>query len=135
MLAAKNMNATKQIIFWDKINLKNESHFRWLFKEVKEKPSVFRNILQGTVHQLTENNEPENVVFTLDNLMELEFKAWLCICEHEYLKLVNVTLFEKMIDHNLIYNHDPFACQELINSGILMINLTVLRLFIDGRNS
>ena len=95
MLAAKNMNATKQIIFWDKINLKNESHLRWLLNEVKEKPSVFRNILQGTVHQLTENNESENVVFTLDNLMQLEFKAWLCICEHEYLKLVNVTLFEK----------------------------------------
>ena len=67
--------------------------------------------------------------------MELEFKAWLCICEHEYLKLVNVTLFEQIIDHNLIYDHDSFGCQELINSGILLINLAVLKLFIDDRNS
>ena len=61
-----------------------------------------------------ENNESESVVFTLDNFMKLEFKAWLCICEHEYLKLVNVTLFEKIIDHNLIYDHDSFVCQEFI---------------------
>ena len=61
------MNPTKRNIFWDKINLKNESHVRWLFNEVKDKPSVFLNILRGTVHQLTENNESENVVFTLDD--------------------------------------------------------------------
>ena len=67
--------------------------------------------------------------------MELEFKAWLCICEHEYLKLVNVTLFEKLIDHNLIYNHDAFVIQEIINSGLLLIILSVLKLFIDDRNS
>ena len=91
--------------------------------------------LQGTIHQLTENNESENIVFTLDNLMELEFKAWLCICEHEYLKLVNVTLFEKLVDHNLIYNHDAFAIQEIINSGLLLIILSVLKLFFDDRNS
>ena len=104
-------------------------HMRWLFNEVKAKPSIFQNILQGTIHQLTENNESENVVFTLDNLMELEFKAWLCICEHEYKELGNITLFEKMIDHNLIYDHALFSCQELINSGILMINLAVLKLY------
>ena len=98
MLDAKNMNATKQNIFWDKIDLKNKSQMRWLFNQVKEKPSVFLNTLQGTVQQLTENNESESVVFTLDNFMELEFKAWLCICEHEYLKLVNATLFEQIID-------------------------------------
>ena len=40
-----------------------------------------------------------------------------------------------MIDHNLIYDHDSAVCQELINSGILMINLAVLKLFIDDRNS
>ena len=67
--------------------------------------------------------------------MNLEFKSWLCICEHEYLKLVKVTLFEKMIDHNLIYDHNLFACQELINSGRLMINQAILKLFIDDRNS
>ena len=60
--------------------------------------------------------------------MELEFKIWLYICKPEYLKLVNVTFFEKMIDHNLIYDHDSFVCQELINSGMLMINLAVLKL-------
>ena len=122
------MNATRQIIFWNKINLKYESHLRWLFDWVKEKPSVFRNTLRGTVRQFTRNNESENVMFTLDNLMELEFKIWLYICKPEYLKLVNVTFFEKMIDHNLIYDHDSFVCQELINSGMLMINLAVLKL-------
>ena len=77
MLAAKNMNATKQIIFWDKIDLKNKSQMRWFLNEVKEKPSLFLNILHGTVLQLTENNESESVVFTLDNSMELELKACL----------------------------------------------------------
>ena len=67
-------------------------------------------------------------MFTLDNLMELEFKIWLYICKPEYLKLVNVTFFEKMIDHNLIYDHESFICQELIISGMLMINLTISKL-------
>ena len=67
--------------------------------------------------------------------MDLEFKSWLCICEHEYLKLVKVTLFEKVIEHNLIYDHNIFVCQELICSGMLRINLAILKLFIDDRNS
>jgi len=46
-----------------------------------------------------------------------------------------VTLFEKIIDHNSINNHDLFVCQEFINSGILLINLAVLKLFVDDRNS
>ena len=61
--------------------------------------------------------------------MDIEFKSWLCICEHQYLKLVKVTLFEKVIDHNLIYDHNTFAYQQLIYSGI------ILKLFIDDRNS
>ena len=44
-------------------------------------------------------------------------------------------LFEKVIDHNLIYDHNLFVCQELINSGMLLINLPILKLFIDDRNS
>jgi len=67
--------------------------------------------------------------------MELEFRSWLCICEHEFLKLLHVSLFEKLIDHNLIYDHDSIVCQELINSGILNINLAVFKLFIGDRNS
>ena len=67
--------------------------------------------------------------------MDLECKSWLCICEHEYLKLVKVTLFEKVINHNLIYDHNLFICQELINSRILMIILAILKLFINDRNS
>ena len=122
------MNATRQIIFWNNINLKYESHLRWLFDWVKEKPSVFRNTLRGTVCQLTRNNVSENVMFTLDSVMELEFKIWLYICKPEYLKLVNVTFFEKMIDHNLIYDHESLICQELIISGMLMINLTISKL-------
>ena len=92
-------------------------------------------IIQGTTEQLTEHNESESVVFSLEEFIDLEFKSWLCICENEYLKLVKVTLFEKVIDHNLIYDHMLFVCQELINSGILMINLAILKLFIDDRNS
>ena len=67
--------------------------------------------------------------------MDLEFKSWLCICEHEYLKLVKVTLFEKVIDYNLIYDHNTFAYQELIYSGMIRINLAILKLFIDDINS
>ena len=67
--------------------------------------------------------------------MELEFRSWLCVCEHEFLKLLHVSLFEKRIDHNLIYDHDSIVCQELINSGILNINLAVFKLFIGDRNS
>ena len=57
--------------------------------------------------------------------------------KHEFLKLVyvHVSLFEKLIDHNLIYDHDTFAIQEIINSGLLLIILSVLKLFIDDRNS
>jgi len=40
-----------------------------------------------------------------------------------------------MIDHNLIYDHDSFVIQEIINSGMLMIILAILKLFIDDRNS
>ena len=47
MLAAKNMNATRQIIFWDKINLKYESHLRWLFDWVKEKAICFSKHSSG----------------------------------------------------------------------------------------
>ena len=77
----------------------------------------------------------ESVIFTLNDFMDLEFKSWLCICEHEYLKLVKVTLFEKLMDQNLIYDHNIFVCQELICSGILRINLAIFKLFIDDRNS
>ena len=51
-------------------------------------------------------------MFSLEDFMELEFKSWLCICEHEYLKLVHVTLFEEVIDLNVIFDHDRFTCQE-----------------------
>ena len=67
--------------------------------------------------------------------MELEFKSWLCIHEHEYFNLLKATLFEKIADHSLIYDHDLFVCQELINSEILLINLAVLKLFIEDINS
>ena len=77
----------------------------------------------------------ESVVFSLEDFMDLEFKSWLCICEYEYLKLEKVTLFEKVIDYNLIYDHDLFVCQELINSGMLLINLAILKLFIADRIS
>ena len=67
--------------------------------------------------------------------MDLEFKSWLCICEHEYIKLVKATLSEKVIDHNLICDHNTFAYQALIYSGMIRINLAILKFFIDDRNS
>ena len=76
----------------------------------------------------------QNVYYSRDDFMELEFKSWLCICEHEYLKLVQVTLFEKVIDHNLIFDHNVFAYQELINSGMMVINLAIMKSFADDRN-
>ena len=107
----------------------------WLFNWCKQKPTILLNIIHGTIKQLTENNESDSVLFSSEEFMDLEFKSWLCICENEYLKLVKVTLFEKLIDHNLIYDHNKFVCQELINSGMLLINLDILKSFIDDRNS
>ena len=135
MLAVKNMNSTKRNIFWQDIDLKNKSHLIWFFNWCKDKPTILLNIIHGTVQQLTGNNESEHVLFTLTDFMELEFRSWLCICEHEFLKLLHASLFEKLIDHNLIYDHDSIVCQELINSGILNINLAVFKLFIGDRNS
>ena len=135
MLASKNMNARSQLIFWDNINLKNKSDVVWLFNWCKKKPKIFLNIIHGTVQQLTENNESDTVIFSLKDFMELEFKFWLCNCEHEYLKLVKVTLFENLVEHNVIYDHNIFACQELIYSEILRITVVILKLFIDERNS
>ena len=48
---------------------------------------------------------------------------------------MTVTLFEKVIEHNLIYDHNTFAYQELIYSGMLRINLAILKFFIYDRNS
>ena len=135
MLASKNMNARSQLIFWDKINLKNKSDVTWLFNWCKNKPTIFLNIIHGTIQLLTESNESDSVIFSLKEFMDLEFKSWLCICEHEYLKLMKVTLFEKVMDHNMIYDHNIFVCQELIYSGMLRINIAILKLFIDDRNS
>ena len=63
----------------------------------KKKPTIFLNIIHGRIQQLNENNESEfeSVIFSLEDFLNLELKSWLCICEHEYLKLVKVTLFEK----------------------------------------
>ena len=135
MLAIKNMNANAQNIFWDTIDLKDKSQLEWLFNWCKREPTIVLNIIRGTIKQLTENDESESVMFSLEELLELQFKSWLCICENEYLKLVKVTLFEKLIDHNLIYDHNLFVCQELINSGMMLINLEILKAFIDDRNS
>ena len=129
------MNSTKRNIFWRDIDLKNKSHLIWLFNWCKDKPTVFLSIVHGTIQQLTENNESESVLFTLTDFMELEFRSWLCFCEHEFLKFLHVNLFEQLIDHNLIYDHDFIVCQELINSGILNIHLAVFNLFIGDRNS
>ena len=93
MLAAKNMNAKAQLIFWDKINLKNNKDVTWLFNWCKKKPTILLNVIRQTIKQLTENNESDSVLFSSEEFMDLEFKSWLCICGNEYLKLVKVALF------------------------------------------
>ena len=35
----------------------------------------------------------------------------------------------------MIYDHNIFVCQELVYSGMLRINVAILKLFIDDRNS
>ena len=117
-----------------KVNLKNEADVKWLLIWCRRRPTIFLNIIKGTIQQLTENNESECVLFSLDDFMELEFKSWLCICEHEYLKLVQVTLFDEVIDRNLMFDHNLFTCQELIKSGMFVINLAILKSFVDDRN-
>ena len=107
----------------------------WLFNWCKNKPTISLKIIHGTTLLLTKSNESKSVIFSLKEFMDLEFKSWLCICEHEYLKLMKVTLFKKVIDHNMIYDHNIFVCQELIYSGMLRINIAILKLFINDRNS
>ena len=89
----------------------------------------------GQYNYLQKNNESESVIFSLKEFMDLELKSWLCICEHEYLQRIKVTIFEKIIDHNMIYDRNIFVCHELIYSGMLRINIAILKLFINDRNS
>ena len=63
MLAAKNMNANLQIMFWEKVDLKNKSDVIWLINWCKGKPTIFLNIIHRTIQQLMENNESESVFF------------------------------------------------------------------------
>ena len=88
------MNANAQNIFWDKIDLKNKSHLKWFFNWCKLKPTILLKIIQGTIEKLTDYNESESVMVSLEEFMDFEFKSWLCICEND-LKLVKVPLFEK----------------------------------------
>ena len=115
MLAVKNMNEVKISTFWEKVDLKSESHVQWLKNWCKRKPKVFLNILNGMIKQISESSE-ESVWFTLADFLTLEFKSWLCICEPEYLKFVNMILFDKLIEHNLINDHGFDAILELIRS-------------------
>ena len=68
-------------------------------------PKVFLNILNGTIKQISEESSEESVWFTLEDFLTLEFKSWLCICEHECLKIVNIVLFDALTEHNLINDH------------------------------
>ena len=88
----------------------------------KKKPKVFLNILNGTIKQISEDSSEESAWFTLEDFLTLEFKSWLCICEHEYLKFVNIILSYKLIEHNLINGHGFDAILELIGSGMLKVN-------------
>ena len=35
----------------------------------------------------------------------------------------------------MVFDHDLFTCQELINSGMIVINLAIKKSFVDDRNS
>ena len=61
MLAAKNMNSNAQNIQWEKIDLKNKSHLKWLINWCKQKQTILLNIIYGTIQQQTINNESESV--------------------------------------------------------------------------
>ena len=91
MLAAKNMNANKQTIFCEKVDLKNESDVKWLHTWSKRRPTIFLNIIQGTIQQLTENNESDLLYFLWMILWNWNLNHGL-----QCLKLVNVTLFENL---------------------------------------
>ena len=54
--------------------------------------------------------------------------------QDEYLKFVNIILFDKLIEFNLINDHGFDAILELIRSGMLKINLGILKDFINDRN-
>ena len=107
----------------------------WLIHWCKEKPTVFLNIINGSIKQLTEDNDRESVRFLLEDFISLKFKSRLCICKHEYLKLNIVTLFNKLIEHNFINKHDFYLCLELIGPGTLKSNMSIVKLFINNINS
>ena len=90
----------------------------------KNKPNFFKYVIKGTIIHLTEDNNEESVFFTLNDFMNLEFQFWLCDCEHVYIKLIKVALFDKLIDHNLINEHNSYVYLELIRSGMYKINTT-----------
>ena len=50
--------------FWREIDLKNNSYVIWLFNWCKQKPSIFQNIVHGTVQLLTKSNESELVIIS-----------------------------------------------------------------------
>ena len=83
MLAAKNMNANKQTIFWEKVNLKNEADVKWLLTWCRRRPTIFLNIIKGTIQQLTENNESKFVILsgwfygTGIQIMALHLRTWI----------------------------------------------------------
>ena len=105
MFAAKTININERSIFWEKVDLQEESNVKWFNNWSKSKPPVFLNILRVTIQQLTEDTEDESIWFSLEDFINLELKSWLCICEHEYLKLIHITLFHKLTEHNLINHH------------------------------
>ena len=52
-LASKNMNAHSQTIFWDKIDIKNNSDVTWLFNWCKKKnPTIFLISFMGQYNNL-----------------------------------------------------------------------------------
>ena len=73
------MNARSHLTFWEKIDLKNKSDVIRLFNWCKQKPTIFLNIIQGTVQLPTECNESESVIFSLKDFMDLEFKSCFAI--------------------------------------------------------
>ena len=65
----------KAKLFWQDIDLKNNSHLIWFFNWCKDRPTIFLNIIHGTIQQLTENNESESVLFTLTDFHGFAFAS------------------------------------------------------------
>ena len=61
-----------------------KSNVGWIFGTSENNCLYYK--ISGLVKTANKNTGEESVWFCLEDFMNLEFKSWLCNCEHEYLK-------------------------------------------------